>query len=313
MQYACIQAHRDAFPLSRMCAVLGVSRSGFYAARQRGPNQHEHADQRLRVEIRAIHRASKRRYGSPRVHEALKAQGIRCGRKRVARLMREDGLQAKRRTRFRTTTNAAPTYPVADNLLARRFAVEKIEGVDQVWIGDITYVPTREGWLYVAVVRDVARRLGVGWAMQNTLAASRATDALTMARWRCRPSAELLQHSDRGVPYAAAAYQARLAEHGSTWSRRRKGNWWHNAVAESFFATLAWELIDERDWHTHQEAKGALVAYGESWCQSAAPARNTGLQTSCRVRGPTRPRLEGSLTPMSVTAGQVHANVWPSK
>lgn len=119
MQYACIQAHRDAFPISRMCAVLGVSRSGCSAARQRGPNQHEHADQRLRVEIRAIHRASKRRYGSPRVHEALKAQGIRCGRKRVARLMREDGLQAKRRTRFRTTTNSAPTYPVADNLLAR--------------------------------------------------------------------------------------------------------------------------------------------------------------------------------------------------
>ncbi len=152
MQYACIQAHRDAFPLSRMCAVLGVSRSGFYAARQRGPKQHEHADQRLRVEIRAIHRASKRRYGSPRVHEELKAQGIRCGRKRVARLMREDGLQAKRRKRFRTTTNSAHTYPVADNLLARRFAVEKIEGVDQGWIGDITYVPTREGWLYLAVV-----------------------------------------------------------------------------------------------------------------------------------------------------------------
>ncbi len=265
MKYACIQAHRDEFPISLMCAVLGVSRSGFYAAQQRGPKQHEHADQRLRVEIRAIHRASKRRYGSPRVHEELKAQGIRCGRKRVARLMREDGLQAKRRKRFRTTTNSAHTYPVADNLLARRFAVEKIEGVDQVWIGDITYGPKREGWLYLAVVLDLASRLVVGWAMKNTLAASLATDALTMALWRRRPSAELLHHSDRGVQYAAAEYQALLAEHGITCSMSRTGNCWDNAVAESFFATLEWELIDESDWHTHQEAKGALFEYLEIW------------------------------------------------
>ncbi len=248
-----------------MCHVLGVSRSGFYAARQRGLRQHERADQRLRVEIRAIHWASKRRYGSPRVHEELKAQGIRCGRKRVARLMREEGLQAKRRKRFRATTNSAHAYPVADNLLARRFAVEKIEATDRVWIGDITYVPTREGWLYLAVVLDLASRRVVGWAMKTTLEASLATDALTMALWRRRPNSELLHHSDRGVQYAAGEYQALLAEQGITCSMSRKGNCWDNAVAESFFATLEWELINESDWHTHQEAKGALFEYLEVW------------------------------------------------
>ncbi|MDQ3308522.1 MAG: IS3 family transposase [Gemmatimonadota bacterium] len=199
MKYACIQAHRGEFPISLLCRVLEVSRSGFYAAQQRGPGQHERAEERLRLEIRSIHRASKRRYGSPRVHKELRAQGIRCGKKRVERLMREDGLRAKRRRRFRRTTDSAHAYPVAPNLLERRFAVEEIEEMDRVWVGDITYIPTREGWLYLAVVLDLKSRAVVGWAMKDTLETSLASDALTMALWRRRPGPGLLHHSDRGV------------------------------------------------------------------------------------------------------------------
>jgi len=180
VKYACIQAHRGEFEISLMCRVLGVSRTGFYAAQRRGARQRQQADQRLRVEIRSIHRASKRRYGSPRVHQELKAQGIRCSRKRVERLMREDGLRAKPRHRFRGTTNSAHAHPIAPNLLERRFAIREIEGLDRVWVGDITYVPTREGWLYLAVVLDLASRRVVGWAMKGTLETSLATDALTL-------------------------------------------------------------------------------------------------------------------------------------
>lgn len=265
MKYACIEAHRDEFEVALMCRVLQVSRTGFYAAQQRGARQRERADQRLRLEIRSIHRASKRRYGSPRVYKELKAQGIRCARKRVERLMREDGLRAKPRRRFRATTDSAHAYPVAPNLLARRFAVEQIEGLDRVWVADLTYVPTREGWLYLAVVLDLASRRVVGWAMKDTLESSLATDALTMALWSRRPEWGLLHHSDRGVQYASGDYQALLAEHGITCSMSRKGNCWDNAVAESFFATLEWELIEESDWHTHEEAKRDLFEYLEVW------------------------------------------------
>jgi putative transposase len=138
VKYACIQANRAQFPISLMCRVLGVSRSGFYAAQNHGPRQKERADRKLLVEIRSIHRSSKRRYGSPRVHEELKAQGVHCGRKRVERLMREDGLRAKKKRRFRGTTDSNHTHPIAPNHLARQFDVEAVEGVDRTWVGDIT-------------------------------------------------------------------------------------------------------------------------------------------------------------------------------
>ncbi|CAN5292513.1 hypothetical protein BH24GEM2_BH24GEM2_15010 [soil metagenome] len=265
MRYGCIQAHRSEFPVSLMCRLLGVCRSGFYAAQSRDPSEHECVDQRLRVEIRAIHRASKQRYGSPRVHDELRDQGIRCGKKRVERLMREDGLRAKKARRFRVTTNSDPTQAIAPNLLNRRFAVEAVGGVNQVWVSDITYVPTREGWLYLAVVLDLKSRAVVGWAMKDTLEASLATDALMMALWRRRPGRDLLHHSDRGVQYASGEYQALLSEHGITCSMSRKGDCYDNAVAESFFATLEWELIQDSDWHTHEDAKRAIFDYIEIW------------------------------------------------
>jgi putative transposase len=264
VKYACIEAHREAFEVSLMCRVLGVSRAGFYAARKR-ERPRELADQRLRLEIRSIHRASRRRYGSPRIHQELKAQGIHCGRKRVERLMREDGLRAKCRRRFQVTTNSAHAYPIAPNLLERRFTAAEAGGLDRTWVGDITYVPTRQGWLYLAVVLDLASRRVVGWAMKDTLEASLATDALMMALTRRQPGRGLLHHSDRGVQYAAGEYRALLADHGITCSMSRKGNCWDNAVAESFFATLEWELIEESDWHTHAEAKRSIFEYLEVW------------------------------------------------
>ena len=265
MKYACIETHRREFPVSLMCHVLGVSRSGFYAARKRGLRQRELADQRLRLEIRSVHRASNRRYGSPRVHGELKAQGILCGKNRVERLMREDGLRAKPRRRFQVTTNSAHAYPIAPNLLERNFTAEEVGGLDRIWVGDITYIPTRQGWLYLSIILDLASRRVVGWAMKDTLEASLATDALRMALSRRRPAPGLLHHSDRGVQYAAGEYRDLLNDHGIICSMSRKGNCWDNAVAESFFATLEWELIDNSDWHTHQEAKRAIFEYLEVW------------------------------------------------
>jgi putative transposase len=265
VKYACIEMHRGDFHVSVMCHVLDVSRSGYYAARKLGLRQRELADQRLRLEIRSVHRASNRRYGSPRVHWELKAQGILCGKNRVERLMREDGLRAKPRRRFRVTTDSSHAHPIAPNLLERRFTAEEVGGPDQTWVADITYIPTRQGWLYLSIMLDLASRRVVGWAMKDTLEASLATDALRMALSRRRPAPGLLHHSDRGVQYAAGEYRALLDDHGIICSMSRKGNCWDNAVAESFFATLEWELIEESDWHSHSEAKRAIFEYLEVW------------------------------------------------
>ena len=265
MRFDFIRTHASEYPVMRMCQVLGVSKAGYYVWRKRAPSVRERSDLRLKLEIRTIHRASKRRYGSPRVHDELRDQGIRCGKNRVARLMREDGLRAKKTRRFRVTTNSNHVHAVAPNLLNRRFAVGEIEGVNQVWASDITYVPTRQGWLYLAVVLDLKSRAVVGWAMRDTLDTSLATDALMMALWRRRPGRGLIHHSDRGVQYASGEYQALLYEHRITCSMSRKGNAYDNAVAESFFATLEWELIEDSDWQTHAEAKRAIFDYLEVW------------------------------------------------
>lgn len=265
MKYACIQAHRGEFGLSLMCRALQVSRSGFYAWAKREPKSCTPEEQRLRVEIRSIHRKSGRTYGSPRVHQELRRRGIGCSRKRIERLMREDGIRAKKKRRFRVTTDSNHSRPVAPNLLERHFSVEEIGGVDRIWAGDITYVPTREGWLYLAVLLDLASRRVVGWSMKNSLEAALATDALQMALWSRRPARGLLHHSDRGVQYACEAYQEILSQHGITCSMSRRGDCYDNAVTESFFASLEWELIQDSDWHTREEAKRAIFEYIEVW------------------------------------------------
>jgi len=265
VKYACIAEHHQHFPVALMCRLLGVSRSGFYAAQRRAPSQRAQTDQRLQHEIGAIYHRSRRTYGSPRVHADQRAQGVRCGRKRVERLMRAAGLQAKRPRRTRHTTNSCHPHPVAPNVVNRRFTVTEIAALNRVWAGDITYIPTREGWLYLAVILDLASRAVVGWAMQATLDQSLTHAALHMAVGRRRPSPGVVHHSDRGVQYAATDYQRLLAAHGMTPSMSRKGDCYDNAVVESFFATLEWELIEGAAWHTRVEARTAIFEYIEVW------------------------------------------------
>lgn len=291
MKYAVIQAHRGEFRIALMCRALRVSRSGFYDWAKRDPSERTREAQRLRLEIRSIHRKSRCTYGSPRVYRALRKQGIGCSRKRVERLMREDGIRAKKKRRFRVTTDSNHSRPVAPNLLKRRFSVEEVEGVNQVWISDITYLPTREGWLYLAVVLDLASRRVVGWAMKDSLEATLATDAFQMALWSRRPARGLLHHSDRGVQYACEAYQAILAQHGITGSMSRKGDCYDNAVAESFFASLEWELIQDSDWHTHEEARRAVFDYVEVWYNRQR------LHSSLGYRSPVEYEQQLALTP----------------
>ena len=245
-----------------MCRVLEVSTRAYYAWRKREQSAREVEEARLLHQIRVLFRQFKRRYGSPRIFDELRKLGIRTSRKRVERLMREDELRARWKRRFVLTTNSRHDEPIAPNLLDRRFSVADVEP-DQVWVSDITYVPTAEGWLFLAIVLDLASRRIVGWSTSKTIDTALTLSALHRAlNWR-RPAAGLVHHSDRGVQYAAAAYRTALASHGIQASMSRKGNCWDNAVAESFFATLEWELIEDAEWQTREEAHYAIAEYIE--------------------------------------------------
>jgi putative transposase len=266
VKYACITRHHGEIKNVRlMCRVLEVKPKSYYAWRKRPTSAHAIADERLMLNVRIAHRASDGTYGAPRIHRDLKDAGIHVGQKRVARLMRRDGLvgRAPRRRGVRTT-DSAHAYPIAPNLLARQFDVNGI-AINHAWVSDITYVPTQEGWLYLAVVLDLGSRRVVGWAMRETLAAELAVSALAMALGTRRPPPGLLHHSDQGVQYACTEYRALLAAHGIRASMSRRGDCWDNAVAESFFATLEVELILRRVWPTRDAARRAIFQYIETW------------------------------------------------
>jgi putative transposase len=265
VKYACIARYRGEFKVRLMCRVLRVSRSGFYASIKRTLSRHAMTDQMLSEAILKAHRASRRTYGSPRVHQELKDQGIAVGEKRVARLMREAGIRAKQPRRFRVTTNSSHAHPLAANVLNRQFSPESTEGLNRVWVSDITYVWTNEGWLYLSVILDLCSRFLVGWSMQQTIDRSLTLSALEMALARRRPLRGVLHHSDRGAQYASADYRLMLEKHGMECSMSRKGDCWDNAVAESFFATLKRELIDGTKWRTRAEAQAAIFEYIEVW------------------------------------------------
>lgn len=239
MKYACIARHQGEFTVRLMCRVLSVSASGFYAWQKRAPSQRALQDQRLRLDVRVAHERSGETYGAPRVHRDLKAQGTRVAKKRVARLMQEDGLVARQPRRWVCTTDSRHAYPVAPNLLDQQFSIEATKAVNRVWVSDITYIPTREGWLYLAVVLDLGSRRCVGWAMRETLEAELAVSALRMALSARRPGQGVMHHSDRGSQYACEAYRALLDANGFVASMSRKGNCWDNAVAESFLQHLS--------------------------------------------------------------------------
>ena len=266
MKYACIARHQGAHPVRLMCRVLAVAPSGFYAWRTRAPSARAQADATLLARVRQVHAASDATYGAPRVHAELQAAGHHVGRKRVARVMRTAGLagRAPRRRGVRTTLSRH-AYAAAPNHLQRQFAVAHHPARDRVWVGDITYVPTGEGWLYLATVLDLASRRVVGWAMRATLASELTLSALQMALAARCPAPGLVHHSDRGVHYAATEYRALLAAHGAIASMSRKGDCWDNAVAESFFATLEREVLGHRVWRTRAEARHALFVYIETW------------------------------------------------
>lgn len=260
MRYEFIRAERARYPLSVLCRLLQVCRSGFYAWLSRGESVRERQDRELLSEIRKAFESSRQTYGSPRVFEELRRRGLPCSRRRIERLMREGGITPPRRRKFRKTTDSDHPYVTAANVLGRDFTSP---GPDCRWVTDITYVWTLEGWLYLAVVMDLFSRKIVGWSMRKTLARQLVLSALHMALYGRRPGAGLVHHSDRGSQYASDEYQEELRRRGIVCSMSRKGDCWDNAVMESFFATLKRELVHRRQFVTREQALGAIFEYIE--------------------------------------------------
>ena len=261
MKYAWIEEHRKNWPLALLCTLLEVSLSGFRAWRRGGsPGRKRLSDAQLVVLMRAIHAEVKCAYGSPRMLDELRARGFRVGKTRVERLMREHGIRARHKRRFRATTDSKHNLPVAANLLQRNFAPE---APNRVWSADLTYVWTDEGWLYLAVVLDLFNREVVGWAIKERMSADIVIDALTMAWFRRHPEPGLIHHSDRGSQYASQAFQSKLAEHGMRCSMSRKGDCWDNAPTESFFNSLKNERVHGQRYRTREQAIADVFEYIE--------------------------------------------------
>lgn len=245
-----------------MCTILEISRSGFYAWLKRKPSERSKSDARMTELIREVHKSSREVYGAPRVHEALKAGGVECGRNRTARLMREDGLQSKTKKKFKATTNSKHSHPVAPNLLGQDF---KAQLPNTIWISDITYIWTDEGWLYLATTMDLFSRGVVGWSMDSRMKSSLVVSALDMALKAREPMDGLIHHSDRGVQYAAKPFQKALNSNGIVCSMSRKGNCYDNAVQESFYHSLKTELVHHEHYRTRAEARASIFEYIESF------------------------------------------------
>ena len=240
MKYVFIRDHRGAFPVDLMCRSLGVGSSGFYAWLKRPESPRRRDNLRLLTEIKAVYRRSRKNYGSPRIYAELNETGHTCSRYRVARLMHQHGIVSKHKKKFRVTTNSTHSFPVAENLLQRRFNVPK---PGRCWVSDITYVPTLEGWLYLAITLDLFHRKVIGWSMGRWITRQLAIDALNMPIKNGCFEPGLIHHSDRGVQYASNEFQTLLKANEIRCSMSRKGDCWDNAVAESFFHTLKVELI----------------------------------------------------------------------
>lgn len=260
--YRLIEAERTSFPVQFMCRMLGVSRSGYYDWRDRPLSRRSRENDTLTAKIREIHERSRQTYGSPRVHAELRSLGTRCSRRRVARLMREAGLRGCMRGRRRGTTPRSERARPAEDLLKRSFAATEI---DKVWVADITYVATQEGFVYLAFILDVHSRRVVGWAMESHLRTELVVDALQMAVWRRKPAPGLVHHSDQGVQYTALSFSERLKEVGITPSMGRTGTALDNAMAESFVSTLKAELVGHLKFPSRQAARTSIFDYLETF------------------------------------------------
>jgi putative transposase len=265
VRFAFIQAEKANYPVTVLCRSLHVTKSGFYAWRGRPESEHSKTDRRLKVKIRASHEASKRRYGSPRVHEDLKVSGEQVSRKRVARLMREDELVGRKKRRFVRTTDSKHGLPVAPNLLERDFTAKR---PNQRWVGDISYLRTTEGWLFLAVLLDLFSRRVVGWSIHDSLETAVASRAFEMAHDLRQPDIGLIHHTDRGVQYASGDYAKLLDSAGAIGSMSRKGDCWDNAVAESFFSSLKAELGELLEGGAPPADVRAAVAEYLAWYNS---------------------------------------------
>ena len=266
MTFGFVDEHRDVWPVRVMCEALGLSSSGYYAWRARPESSRAQTNRALTDDIRLIHAQSSGTYGAPRIHAVLRGHGRRVGRSRIERLMRRAGIRGRaalpRRTR---TTDSRHSYPIAPNRLARNF---RTSAPNQIWLADLTDIPTGEGWLYLAGVLDMHTRKLVGWSMRETLHTQIALEALAMAIARQRPAPGLIHHSDRGIQYAAEAYRGALAAAGINPSMSRKGDCWDNAPMESFFHTLKTERVHHRLYATRAEARRDLFGYIEGFYNS---------------------------------------------
>lgn len=262
MKYAFIQAHRQEFRLTRLCDALQVSRSGFYAWQGRPESPRAHHNRDLLTHMQKLHQQTREAYGARKMWHLLKQKGHDCGRHRVARLRRLAGMVAQRRRRFVRTIQAWPEKVSLPNQLNREFTVAQ---KNRVWAADITYIPTRAGWLYLAVLVDLYSRRVVGWAMSERQTTTLVIDAWRMAWAQRRPRAGLLHHSDQGNQYTASLYRTILTRRGVVLSLSRKGNCYDNAVVESFFSTLKNELTHDRSFQDRTEARQAIFQYIEGF------------------------------------------------
>ena len=267
MKYAFIEEQRTQHRVRRLCDILGVSAAGFYEWRSRPQSARSVANEALHADIVRLHVASHKTYGRPRIHVDLRDEGVRVSAKRIARLMQNSGIQGIRPRRYVHTTNSKHLNPIAENILGRNFDPSVIGGVNRVWAGDITYLPTREGWLYLAVVLDLGSRRVVGWSMASTMRDDLVIAALDVALADRQPSTGTIFHSDRGSQYASEDFRAVASRHGLKLSMSAKGDCWENAVVESFFGTLKSELGDPV-WLTRDAASAAIFKYIEGWYNS---------------------------------------------
>jgi putative transposase len=266
VKFIFIAAQKAFYAIAVLCDVLGVSRSGYYAWSRRPEPARARSDAQLKTQIAAAHLKSRSTYGSPRVHAELRGKGLRIGKKRVARLMREEGIKARQKRRFRRTTDSKHTNPIAPNVLERKF---ETTAPNKAWVTDVTYIATDEGWMYLATILDLFSRRVVGWATSATNDRALALDALEQALRARRPAPGLLHHSDRGSPYASEDYRLALSQRGIVPSMSRTGDCWDNAVAESFFGTLKAELVDYERYPTRAAARASIGDYIEAFYNPA--------------------------------------------
>jgi len=262
MRFQFIEDLRDEFPMVRMCKMLGVSSSGYYAWRKRPPSKREMANRALLKKIEAVFKDSRETYGSPRIYRVLRSLGLMCSQNRVARLMHAEGVRAKQTRRFRATTRRNKAHRAAPNVLKRDFAADR---PNQKWLADISYIPTREGWLYLAVILDLYSRQIVGWAMSNRMTTDLTLEALRMAILLRQPGPGLIHHSDQGSQYTDERYKAELESRGIVISMNGVGSWYDNAPMESFFGTLKSEQVHHCVYQTRNEARSDVFYYIEAF------------------------------------------------